>query len=199
MNSGLCYYDNSVWVSPTFPYITMPLTLHLLLLVPAPTAQHCRMSGRAEFQPHSLCSKIRRPLLLMLKNQVCSLMLHVATACEEVALGDPICYGSDGSILTSSSEEKRDEMVDKGVGLIWNDFKFCWLKPSTVDWCLQERIVGIYYNLNTCERGSVEWWREAVLAISRIEWRGRLVLLHQHIYITVVTQLSAPACGVPVW
>lgn len=135
----------------------------------------------------------------MLKNKACSLMLHAATACGEVALGDPICYGPDGSILTSSSEEKRDEMVDKGVWLIWNDLKFCWLKPSTVDWCLQERIGGIYYNLNTCERGSVECWKEAVLAISRIEWRGRLVLLHQHICITALMQLSDPACGIPVW
>jgi len=27
MNSGLCYYDISVWVSPALPYVIVPLTL----------------------------------------------------------------------------------------------------------------------------------------------------------------------------
>lgn len=100
MNSGLCYYDISVWVSPALPYIIMPLTLHLLLLVPAAAASHCGVSAREESQPHSPCSKKHRPLLLMLKEKVGSLMLHVATVCEDVALDDPICYYTDISILS---------------------------------------------------------------------------------------------------
>jgi len=51
----------------------------------------------------------------------------------------------------SSSEGKRGKTVDKGVSFIWDYFKFSRLRPSTAD-CLQEITVGIYYNLNQCER-----------------------------------------------